>query len=502
MPGPSERAEVVVSGTATPPQTGLLVAAALFAVALVAAGANSPRGALLGLGGLTGLVGLGAIARFAPRRACDILLLLFVGLAAIPIDAFLGYRVHTGGWPGFRVSVSDVCLYLLVVLALLGALAGRVENPIPRRVLIWMGLLLTQYTISALLAPDRVLGLLEVASAAHAFLIVWITAALFRRDLLGWVFGLVALQMIVHSSFAVAQGVTGRPIGAGWLGGNAQLLGEALQGGATRLRPAGLFPHPIVYATSLVITLPLVAAGFTIWRSFGVRLLCGFALAIGSLGLVLTLSRGAWISSLVATVVLGVLALRCRLVDARRIRAIVAAWMLVGLVLGAAFGPRVYERMTRSEAGNVNVRFDLNRIALRMMAANPIFGAGLNNFVETMAPFDPKNVKSYFPAPVHNLYLLEAAEAGVPALLLWLGLFASILLTGLHHLPRMDDPPLQWVVAALVAGLVGFLVSQLADFSHRLEPLRSMLWLNVGLLFGALQVSRERRLAARQAQSP
>lgn len=498
MTGPPERAWTTSPGPA--PRALLLVAAALFAILLVAAGSASSRNAALTLGGLGGLVGLLGIVRFAPERTGDSLLLLFIALLAIPVDAYLGYQEHTGGWPGLRVSAADVCLYLLVAAVGLGALLGRVENAIPGRVLAWMGLLLAQYVVSALLAPDRKLGFFEVASTAHAFLIAWIVAALFRRELAGWVFALIALQMVVHSGFAVAQGLTGRPIGSSWLGGNAELLHEVLQTGTTRLRPAGLFAHPIVYATSLVITLPIVTAGLTIGRGLALRTLCAVALVLGTVGLVLTLSRGAWISNLGAISVLGLLALRCRLVDARRIRAIVTVWLAIGLVLGALFGPRVYERMTRSEAGNVKVRFDLNSIALRMTGSNPFFGAGLNNFVETMAPFDPKGVKSYFPAPAHNLYLLEAAEAGVPALLLWLGLFGSILLMGFHHLPRMHDPLLQWLVAAIVAGLVGLLVSQLADFSHRLEPLRSMVWLNVGLLFGALQANRERRLAAQHAE--
>ncbi|MCC6641482.1 MAG: O-antigen ligase family protein [Deltaproteobacteria bacterium] len=496
MAATPERADGIAAGPPAPGRWLLVTGAALFAIALVAAGAASSRNALLGLGGLAGLVGLGAIVRFAPERACDSLLVLFIALVAIPIDVYLGYVSHTGGWPGFRVSAADVCLYLLVVAVGLGALAGRVENAIPARVLVWMGLLLAQYVVSALRAPDVRLGLFEVAGTVHAFLIAWLVAALFRRELTSWVFALVALQMIVHSGLAAAQGITGRPIGAGWLGGNTELLHEVLRTGATRLRPAGLFAHPIVYATSLVITLPIVTAGLTVARSFALRALCAIALGLGAVGLVLTLSRGAWISNLVAITVLGALALRCRLVDARRIRAIVAVWLVIGVLLGAIFGPRIWERMTRSESGNVEVRFDLNAIALRMVGAHPFFGAGLNNFVETMPPFDPKGVETYFPAPVHNLYLLEAAEAGVPALVLWVGLFASILLMGLHHLPRMHDPLLQWLVAAIVSGLAGLLVTQLADFSHRLEPLRSMVWLDVGLLFGALQANRGRRLAA------
>jgi hypothetical protein len=77
---------------------------------------------------------------------------------------------------------------------------------------------------------------------------------------------------------------------------------------------------------------------------------------------------------------------------------------------------------------------------------------------------------------------------------LWILLFGAILLGALHHLPRMNDPQLAWIVVACVAGSSAFLVTQLADFSHRLEPLRSIVWFQIGLLFGALQENRARRV--------
>jgi len=491
------------TGTGGPPSRVVVLGGAiLFGLGLAGAGASSSRYALLLLGLLLGVVGLAAIARYAPLRTCDALLVVLVALVGIPVDAYLRYQDHVGGWPGLRISVADICLYLLAALALLGVALRRVENPIPRRVLLLGAGLVLWYVLSGLQAPRRDLALFEVASTLHGFLLAWIVAALFRRDLLPWVVALVALQVLVHSGFAVAQGVTGRPIGAGWLGGSAEILTEVLEGGQGLLRPAGLMAHPIVYATSLVVWLPLLAATLGAGGSRLVRALSLAALTLGLVGLLLTLSRGAWISAGVAFVTLAVLALRCRLLTAERIRAILLALVLVGAVLGAAFGPRVYDRLTRSDAGNVDVRFDLNEIALRMTLANPFFGAGLNNFTETMAPFDPKDVMDYFPAPVHNLYLLESAEAGVPALLLFLGLFGVILLSALHHLPRMGDPALQWVVAAICAGLVGFLVTQLADFSHRLEPLRSIVWFQIGLLFGVLQENRGQRLARRHEARP
>lgn len=474
------------------PGLALVASCALYAVVITAAGMGSAKYAGALLGGLAGLVGIGALARFAPARAADVLLIATIGLVAIPVDVYLGYQAHVGGWPGLRVSVSDLALSALIPLAALGLALGRLHDRIPLPVELLGGLLVGQYALSLAGAPFPRLGLYEIASTVHAFGLAWIVALLLRREHLRPVLAVLALQVMAHSGFAIAQGVTGRPIGAGWLGGNTSVLEETLRGAASQLRPAGLFAHPIVYATFLVVSLPVLAAGLALRTRAWLRALLALALALGSIGLLLTLSRGAWISAAVASAVLLALALRGRLLSIRRLRAIALVGAGATLVLGIALGPRIYDRLTRSDAGNVEVRFDLDRIALRMIAANPVLGSGLNNFTETMEPFDPQNVMSYFPAPVHQLYLLEAAEAGIPALLLFLALFGAILGHALRRLPRLGDAELQWIAAALVAGLLGFLVSQLADFSHRLEPLRSMVWLEVGLLFGVLGCARPR----------
>jgi hypothetical protein len=51
----------------------------------------------------------------------------------------------------------------------------------------------------------------------------------------------------------------------------------------------------------------------------------------------------------------------------------------------------------------------------------------------------------------------------------------------------------------LVAGLVGLLVTQVADFSARLEPLRSMIWFEIGLLFGVVHADQAQRAMARES---
>ena len=326
----------------------LAVGGAIFAIVLVAVGSGSARNAILVLGMVTGLAGLGAIVRFAPQTACDCLLLLLAATVAIPIDGHLAYREHIGGWPGFRIALADGATYLLFALALLGAWIGRVENVIPRRVLVLMAVMLLWYGISTLGSKDPALSLFEIAGTAHSFLLAWIVASLFRRDLLGAILAMIALSVMVHGGFAIAQGATGRPIGAGWFGATTAL--EPLSLGHERLvRPGGLFMHPIVFATFLVITLPLLAARLATQRGFFARCWLLAGLALGGVGLVLSLARGAWISAVIATAMLGVLALRSRLLSPRQVRNIVFSGAALGLVFGAAFAPRIYDRFVKSD---------------------------------------------------------------------------------------------------------------------------------------------------------
>ncbi len=466
---------------------GLLVAGTLV---LATAAVQPLRGALLLLVAGAGLAGLATVLVFARGRLTDLLYLGLLALASVPIDKYFAYREHVGGWPGLRFAASDVLLLGLIPSLLLGSWLGRVHNRIPPIVLILYGLLLGQYALSALGAEERLLAGFEIASALHALLLAAVCAALFRRRYLYPFLTLLSLLTWVHTAFAVAQSVTGRPIGLG-LGGNPEsVIVESLTSGVQRLRPSGLFDHPIVYANFLVLGLPLLAAGFLFARSRLARLALGATILVGLSGLVLTLSRGAWLSSAVAAALFVALAWRQGLLAGRQARRFLRSGAIAGLVALLAFAPRIVERLTASASGNLEVRFELNEIAFRMIAAHPLGGVGLNNFLTVMEGYDPKDVMEYFPATVHNLYLLEAAEAGIPGLLLFVSLWVAILLTGWRRLAAVKDPALRWLAIGLIAGLCGFLFSQLADFSHRIEPLRTLVWLHVGLLFGALAAGR------------
>jgi hypothetical protein len=458
------------------------------ALLLGMAGVASALPAVLALGALAGVTALLLAAIFAPGRLGGLLYFAAVATAAFPLDKYFAYQDHVGGWPGMRVALSDLLMVLLAGLALLGWLLDRPRARLPAALCVPYALLLVQYCGSALGAPHRDLAAFEIAAAVHALAVAAVVAALFRRQYLGAVMAGLSVMVLLHTALAAVQVATGRPIGAGLLRHHADVMQELLETGSVRLRPSGLFDHPIIFADFVMLSLPVLAVGaLTLPRRLG-RVACAGVLLIGVLGMVLTLSRGAWISSVVTAVVFLSLAVRVRLLELRTLRRVGVAAALVVLLAAIPLGPKIVERFTQSQAGNFEVRVELNRIALSMVEAHPVFGVGLNNFLSVLSAYDPKDVARTFPATVHNIYLLEASEAGIPGLLLFLATGAGLLFWTVRRLPLISDPPLRWLALAVLSGLIGFAVSQLADFSHRLEPLRTFLWTLVGLMVGAVRV--------------
>jgi O-antigen ligase len=448
-----------------------------------------PSAGYISIGILFGLAGLATVIAFERERLPDLLFLGFIALSSVSVDKYFGYRLHEGGWPGVRVAVADVPLLIMAGIAVAGWLMGRFHTSVPRPVLASGAALLAVYGLSVLAAPEPVLASFELASTLHAFAVGILVAGFFRREYIGPILALVAISLLIHTAVAGAQVATGRPLGLALFGGPEHIVAQVLRGGETRLRPSGLFVHPIVYANFVMLGLPIVAVGLALVRQRWARLCLAGTFAAGTVGIVLTLSRGAWISFAFAMSVLLALAVALGLIQRALLKRIVLWASLLGVAAAPILGPIVYERFTQSDSGALNVRFELNDIAMRMIAEHPITGVGLNSFLLEMADYDPKNVMEYFPATVHNLYLLEAAEVGIPGLLAFSSLFVSLLWTSWRRLRRVQDLELAWLAAALLAGLAGLLLSQVADFSHRIEPLRTIAWTYIGLLLGILRVA-------------
>lgn len=198
------------------------------------------------------------------------------------------------------------------------------------------------------------------------------------------------------------------------------------------------------------------AVAFVTWRGRTAR---GFAVAIMllcALGTLLTLTRAAWLSAIVATVV--------TLLFARETRRLVVPALVAGtatVLLAFAVIPGLEHRAISREKNQYPLwdRRNSNAAALRMVAARPLVGFGWGKYSESSLPYyrQSQDYPLTIISNVHNVYLANATELGIIGAALWL---VSLLLAVGRGVLRRGPPELRpwrvgllalWVSYAVVA---------------------------------------------------
>lgn len=161
------------------------------------------------------------------------------------------------------------------------------------------------------------------------------------------------------------------------------------------LRSYATFPHPNVLGGFLAVILPLAIREFV----KGKKLFYGAVTTLGTIALVITFSRSAWVAALAGVIIL----YRKRLL-----------FLLVPLIVLAGLLVNVQDE-------SFVVRQELNTAAVSMFLHSPFVGVGLGNFLTEL----PKTLVSrtiYFLQPVHNIYLLLLSETGLVgfAVFIWI----------------------------------------------------------------------------------
>jgi putative inorganic carbon (HCO3(-)) transporter len=217
------------------------------------------------------------------------------------------------------------------------------------------------------------------------------------------------------------------------------------------------------------------------WRTLAI-------FGLGSLCLLLSLTRSCWIGFIGGSIYLVLRALREGTVRPRRLAAL-SAVALVALVV--VWGP-VHERLGANHEGAAEERFQLNSIDLEMIRAHPFLGVGINNAYDSIVDYVPWWFGKWdWVYLAHNQYLHVAAETGLPGLaafvwLLW------VTLRALLRSRRTGDPLLEDTVTALLAGVGSLIWGMYLDFYSGMQ-MYVLLWFTLGASIGvATLCARER----------
>jgi O-antigen ligase len=242
--------------------------------------------------------------------------------------------------------------------------------------------------------------------------------------------------------------------------------------GTRWLRVYGSLPHPNILAGLVFVFLAGLVAFYLLNRQYHPIIL--FLIGCGSVVLVLTFSRSAWLALGAFALIL---AAHYRSFERRRLL-MLAVLMLVSLGLVCVpLRALIFTRAgatpsVSTEDFSSKARLWLLQESLQFIRERPLGGYGAGTFILELAQ---RASYGYIVEPVHNLGLLITTELGLPGGLLFLGLAVSICLAALQA-----RRPEQIIFAALVLGL-----GVIAIFDHylwTLAPGRVLLALALGLL--------------------
>jgi len=229
-------------------------------------------------------------------------------------------------------------------------------------------------------------------------------------------------------------------------------------------RVFGTVGFPNTFGLYISMILPLAFASIISNYSFK-NYWSTISFGIGAIALLLTFSRGAWISSFLALLIVILIMKKARAIR-NKIQPIIFGSMLLIVLVGLILMKPIYHRITASPDGTSIDRVYLMKAAIEMIAFHPIIGVGLNTFSEVLPKYDFTGVSKYFQKPVHNYFLLIAAEVGITGLILFIIFIGITLSISFKTLKRLDEEMLPVLIGCL-SGVIACLVANIVDCTLR-----------------------------------
>jgi O-antigen ligase len=432
----------------TPSAPGVLLPCAL---ALLPGGPSASLQAFLVLG-----IGVAAVLAIV----LPVHWLLYAAILAIPFDNF---AVPVGP---LSISVSDVVLVVVALRWLLqvAARGGRIaRSEIYLPAAIFFALLLPSFFVTF----DRPL------SARHAFSVLMMLATavvatnLLRRE-----------SRLVHAVTATLIGSVGIALVAlvqlyVWIRYHFplfQLVPDVLRiGHVTLLRLTGSYFDPNYFA--LYLMGPIVV-GFFVALEGGLsrryQRFLWLAVSLDLVVLLLTFSRGGWVTLLAFMLVFVLL----------RARAPSRSLWLAMLIIALVAAPLAATVLVQINPASVFYRLALQKLGVEVMTEHPLTGTGLGTF-----RYLPQN---RFHEPTHSIYLQIGADAGIPPLVafLWLGLV--VMFNAVRALRVARPGPTRVVLLGVIYALGCFAIqAALLD-----ALILKCLWIFIGMSSAAAALAR------------
>ena len=205
--------------------------------------------------------------------------------------------------------------------------------------------------------------------------------------------------------------------------------------------------------------------------------------SLGTIALIFTFTRSAILSLILS--ILAIMIIQLVYKKSNRLLFFSRAILIIMImcVIFIVMQKEIILRFTADDGGSARARIPMMIVALSIIAKNPVFGIGLNNYNEIMGFYD-MYVKLGKPIhAVHNVYLFFASEIGVPGLLILLYII-GIIYKKTYTILKQHWGLLQYVTIGIISSVTGYLLilaNVAMGFKH-LVPIGNLFWLQLGLI--------------------
>lgn len=463
---------------------------------------------LLFLAASAGFIPAAWLAGYALRSVEKGLIVGMIVVNTVDIDiTLLNQPLYRGTTLGFELGLVDVIgISLLMVRLTASRWQGRPIKLLPRG-----SLIILLYTVAALpsllLGPEPLYGMFELWKYLRGIACFWLFANIIEEP---QDFRLLVYALLASTVLTVMKVLYDRY-------------------GLGMHRVMGFMGHSNVTAMYLYVCVAFLAA----WlldaeRSVGIR--WGLALGGAVVGILMTLSRGAIIMVPVIMLALVALSLIHALWPAGsgpkgKLKPNLRQLGRIGLIVGlGALGSipvmwkswdTLYKRFAEGNEKGTEGRMDKNKAALWMADDHPL-GVGLNRF-SILATTPYKYAQSYerelpdnmhYRAPVHNIYLLVAAETGWWSVPFFLLLLVVPMRWALHEFRRSRHRFTRAFTGGAMAALLSVTVHGMLEYQLRVANIWILFFAVIGALAAATHINEQaeeldqRELATSIADTP
>lgn len=394
------------------------------------------------------------------------------------LDIHVGYRpeaAELGAIGGFGISATTVSLAVLYAVWLCKLLTRW--EPRARPLLhasVPLVLYLAFSTLSMLVARDVELSLFEVFLLLQMFLLyVYIIGTVRSRQDVLFIVTMLLIGLVLESVVMIGLQAFGQNFNIAGVSSRIDVSKGAIGLG---YRIAGTVGSPNVAASYLSLLLaPAISLLLTrLGRWY--KWLAALAFGLGGAALLLTLSRGGWVSFTFSITILCLLAWRRGWLP----RSVTLTIGVVAVLLCLLFGDVIVARLVGYDLGSAQSRVPLMKLGLRVIMDNPVLGVGVNNLPIVMKQYIRQEFGRAWLYAVHNKYLLVWAETGIGVLLAFIWFLLATIRRG-WDCWNLKDRFLSPLALGFTAAIAGQMVHMFVDvFNSR--PQVQLLWLVAGLI--------------------